>query len=942
LRNLSNICLQPFSRKFAPCLALTLLSVANPRAHALEDGATQVIAIKGGVMPDLGVSLFNTFSDPVLNGSGTVAFVGKAASSGGSSGVYKSSTTGLVSIAVSGDAAGVIGGTFTGFFSPLISESGLVGFLGSNGQTISPTLPGLLKTGIYSGTGVTPRTLTTIAATGQVLPNLSSAINQFPGVAPGSMALTDAGNFSFVATVADVDDLTTDPTGAFAVPSGGATTTIAATTTTAPVGGQFTSFTGSVLQNNVGMTAFNGTSSGGTAIYTKLGSSPAVTVAATGQSAPGIGGNFSGFAGLALNDQGKVAFTGTSDNAARAIYTGSGGTLSVLASTLVAAPGLTGNFTTFGDIVLSNTGLVAFRGSATGGQGIYIAPGGVAQAVATTGQAAPNIGGTFSSLATPKLALNDLGIVGFIGTNGAGARGIYLGDSQELITAAYMGQPVAGSTITSLTFVGGADRGGSSQMNNNGQIAYAATLANGNTSVLLFTPKLHFRNAAGGTWATRSNWTIGILPASVHDVAIDPVGALTVTGPLLPTTIRSLAVGTGAGLAELALQSSGTITAPGGVTIGTVGKVRGNGRFVGNVTSNGTIAPGLPAAGGSITVTGNLTLQATSQLALELGGLTRKSAYDCLTVSGALTLGGNLNVTLLNGFTPLLGNAFDLFDSASTSGTFAALNLPSLSGGLAWNTSLISTTGVISVVSTGPVNATWNLPGSGSWSNALASNWNPAVPNSSGAVATFGAFITAPATVSVDTAKTVGKVIFNSANSYTVAGGVADVITLADGAGTPEVSVTLGSHSISAPVVLAQDASVSAAVGTTLTISGGITGSGHILTKTGAGTVNLDGPQSYAALISTAGTTTVDGPIGSGTSSASVTGAGSILKFGSVSQTLSSLTIGAGSTVTFTSGAASFGGGDGKSFGGGAVVPEPGSLGLLLTGLLGLLGRRRR
>jgi hypothetical protein len=765
------------------------------------------------------------------------------------------------------------------------------------------------------------------------------------------MALTDGGNFSFVATVSDANDnTTTDPTGVYAVPSGGAPTTIATTTTTAPVGGQFTSFTGSVLQNNVGMSAFNGTSGTVTpidAIYTKLGSSPAVTVAATGQSAPGIGGSFSGFAGLALNDQGKVAFTGTSDNAARAIYTGAGGTLSVMASSLQAAPGLTGNFTSFFDTLLSNTGLVAFRGQASGGgQGIYIAPGGVAQAVATTGQTAPNIGGTFSAFS--RVALNDLGVVGFIGTSTNGARGIYLGDGQDLgdgqkfITAAYVGQPVSGSTISSVTFVGGADRGGSSQMNNNGQIAYAATLANGNTSVHLFTPKLRFRNAAGGTWATRSNWTIGILPASVHDVAIDPVGALTVTGPLLPTTIRSLAVGTGAGLAELALQSSGTITASGGVTIGTVGKVRGNGRFVGNVTSNGTIAPGLPAAGGSITVTGNLTLQATSQLALELGGLTRKSAYDCLTVSGALTLGGNLNVTLLNGFTPLLGNTFDLFDSASTSGTFAALNLPSLSGSLAWNTSLISTTGVISVVSTGPVNATWNLPGSGSWSNALASNWNPAVPNSSGAVATFGAFITAPATVSVDTAKTVGKVIFNSANSYTVAGGVADVITLADGAGTPEVSVTLSSHSISAPVVLAQDASVSAAVGTTLTISGGITGSGHILTKTGAGTVNLDGPQSYAALISTAGTTTVDGPIGSGTSSASVTGAGSILKFGSVSQTLSSLTIGAGSTVTFTSGAASFGGGDGKSFGGGAVVPEPGSLGLLLTGLLGLLGRRRR
>ena len=894
-------------------------------------------------MPDLGGSLFNSFFDVVLNGSGTVAFVGKAASSGGSSGVYKSSATGPVSVAISGDAAGVIGGAFTGFFSPLISESGLVGFLGSNNQDISPTLEGLKKMGIYSGTGGTPRTLTTIAATGQVLPNLSSAINQFPGVAPGSLALTDGGSFSFVATVATLDDagdLTTDQTGAFTVRGGGATTTIATTTTTAPVGGLFTSFTGSVLQNNVGMTAFNGTSSTGTAIYTKIGSSLAVTVAATDQAAPGIGGNFSDFAGLALNDQGKVAFTGTSDNLGRAIYTGSGGTLSVLASTLQAAPGLTENFTSFFDTVLSNTGVVAFRGAVFSQQGIYIAPGGVAQAVATTGQTAPNIGGTFSAFS--KVALNDLGVVGFIGTSTNGARGIYLGDGQEIITAAYVGQPVGGSTIKSVTFVGGADRGGSSQMNNNGQIAYAATLVNGNTSVLLFTPKLHFRNAAGGTWATRSNWTVGILPASVHDVALDPAGVLTVTGPLLPTTVKSLAVGTGLGLADLDLKSSGIITAPAGVTIGNNGKVRGNGRLVGNLTSTGTIAPGLLAAAGSITITGNVTLQPTSLLALDLGGLTRKTAYDCLTVSGAFTLGGNLAVSLLGGFTPLLGHTFDLFDSASTSGTFAALNLPSLTAGLGWNTSLLATTGVVSVMSTGPGSATWNLPGSGSWSNALASNWSPAVPNASGAVATFGTAITAPATLSVDNAKTVGRMVFNNANSYTIAGGVADVITLADGAGTPEISVTLGSHTISAPVVLGQNANVSAGVGTTLTISGGINGGTNSLTKTGAGTVNLDGSQSYAALNATAGTTTVDGAVGSATSAVSVTGAGTTLKFGTVSQTLSSLTIGAGSTVIFTSGAASFTGDEGKAFGGGAVVPEPGSLGLLLTGVLGLLARRQR
>ena len=56
-----------------------------------------------------------------------------------------------------------------------------------------------------------------------------------------------------------------------------------------------------------------------------------------------------------------------------------------------------------------------------------------------------------------------------------------------------------------------------------------------------------------------------------------------------------------------------------------------------------------------------------------------------------------------------------------------------------------------------------------------------------------------------------------------------------------------------------------------------------------------------------------------------------------------SLTIGAGATVVFTSGAAGFSsGGKGSSGGGSALVPEPSALGLLLVGALGMLTRRRR
>jgi fibronectin-binding autotransporter adhesin len=125
---------------------------------------------------------------------------------------------------------------------------------------------------------------------------------------------------------------------------------------------------------------------------------------------------------------------------------------------------------------------------------------------------------------------------------------------------------------------------------------------------------------------------------------------------------------------------------------------------------------------------------------------------------------------------------------------------------------------------------------------------------------------------------------------------------------------------------------------------------GNLLEKNGTSVQNLNGAQQYDHLTVSGGTLNVNGQIGTdpanGTASVTVTGAGTALKFGSVSQTLSSLTIGAGATLTFGSGAASgaFSGGGfkGASVGGGSVVPEPGTIGLLLVGAIGVLNRRRR
>ncbi|MCE9608981.1 MAG: autotransporter-associated beta strand repeat-containing protein [Chthoniobacter sp.] len=124
---------------------------------------------------------------------------------------------------------------------------------------------------------------------------------------------------------------------------------------------------------------------------------------------------------------------------------------------------------------------------------------------------------------------------------------------------------------------------------------------------------------------------------------------------------------------------------------------------------------------------------------------------------------------------------------------------------------------------------------------------------------------------------------------------------------------------------------------------------GSAVEKVGPSVQTLNGAQTYDSLTVTAGTLNVNGELGTTPANGTATvvvADNATLKFGSVSQTLSSLSIGASSTVVFTSGIASGAfSGSGKIASlssGSAVVPEPGSLSLLVGGALGFLGRRRR
>jgi len=167
-------------------------------------------------------------------------------------------------------------------------------------------------------------------------------------------------------------------------------------------------------------------------------------------------------------------------------------------------------------------------------------------------------------------------------------------------------------------------------------------------------------------------------------------GGTTVSaGTLLVNNTTGSGLGTGAVL----VGGSGTIGGTGAVTL-----AAGN-----SMTIQGAIdvGSGSGAAVFGVATSGSGTLDFSNNSALALDIWTNSlSGADKLAVTGSVSIGTSVVLTLSNAGTVTFasGNSFDLFDWGTTPTGSFALTLPSLTGGLSWDTSSLYTTGVIAVV----------------------------------------------------------------------------------------------------------------------------------------------------------------------------------------------------------------------------------------------------
>lgn len=308
-------------------------------------------------------------------------------------------------------------------------------------------------------------------------------------------------------------------------------------------------------------------------------------------------------------------------------------------------------------------------------------------------------------------------------------------------------------------------------------------------------------------------------------------------------------------ITEGALIINGTKSGTGATNVNgttTQGTLGGTGSIAGTTTvlSGGTIAPG-DGGVGNLTCS-NLNLASGSILDIEFG-----TGNDTVTVSsgGTLTLNNGATVDV-NGF-DTDGTYTIINTTGATVSGAAATALTAVNGNASKIYSFSDTGSAIrlTISSTDPNNY-WNFDGGGTW--GTAGNWTKSlVPNAAGAIARFGPgvggaggfFTDFNLVVTLDGNRTVGTLAIDDAFDTEItieSGDPAGSLLFDNAALLSNLTIIAGNHFIEAPVIVdAEDLAVDVATASSLTVNGTVSGTGAALFKSGAGTLTLNGDNSY-------------------------------------------------------------------------------------------------
>jgi autotransporter-associated beta strand protein len=299
-------------------------------------------------------------------------------------------------------------------------------------------------------------------------------------------------------------------------------------------------------------------------------------------------------------------------------------------------------------------------------------------------------------------------------------------------------------------------------------------------------------------------------------------------------------------------NTSGSATGSGSVTINNTGTLTGQGIMSGLVTINSgaTIIPAENTVG--TLRAGSLTLAAGSSIHWEGVDPTDADLIEVSSANGLTINGGTISLFNEGTNTPFTGTGtFKIisYSGAISGGGVASLTVDEASKlpGYIYLFGLSEGFVTLTIGEDTRPKAFWNVDANGNWSTPT--NWTGlVVPNAPTFVANLGGAqgtpITQPRTVTLNGSHTVGTLLIDSAQPFTVAG--SSPLNFDDGSNAAILNVENGSHLISAPISMPPDGLLTgiSAPSSTLTLRGEIAGYSGI-SKSGPGTLILGANNSY-------------------------------------------------------------------------------------------------
>ena len=134
------------------------------------------------------------------------------------------------------------------------------------------------------------------------------------------------------------------------------------------------------------------------------------------------------------------------------------------------------------------------------------------------------------------------------------------------------------------------------------------------------------------------------------------------------------------------VQNVGSTIVDGGAVLATAtmnilgGRLSGTGTINAAVNNSSVVSPG--ASPGILTIAAGRDYQqgAVGTLTIEIGGRSAGTEYDRLAVGGNASLAGRLQVSLINGFTPQIGDSFEVLTCTNEAGVFANIDPTGIPG----------------------------------------------------------------------------------------------------------------------------------------------------------------------------------------------------------------------------------------------------------------------